>query len=201
MKKADVIISLGAGELIALYAMYLFREVFVSGGWTALFFYTFPVLIPLVSILGLWITSVIGQKILVIYQLAKFALIGAIFAVIDLTILNFLIEFFNAKSGVRYLLFVTVSFVLATAAKYVFDKFWAFEQNKKGGLRSEFIGFFAVTIISGVIQVSFAYIIVDIFGSSLNLESSLLANIGKLGGIVVASVWNFLGYKFFVFKK
>jgi len=59
--------------------------------------------------------------------------------------------------------------------------------------------FFLVTGISGLIQVSVASLF---FKFLVFVVSPFLAgNIGKILGIVVASLWNFLGYKFLVFKK
>ncbi len=60
--------------------------------------------------------------------------------------------------------------------------------------------FFAITLISGVIQVgvaSFIFAIPSLFG----MTELVAGNVGKIGGIIVASGWNFLGYKFIVFKK
>jgi putative flippase GtrA len=64
---------------------------------------------------------------------------------------------------------------------------------------SEFGKFFVVTLISGVIQTGVASLVFGLTVSSL--DGLVAGNVGKISGIAVASAWNFIGYKFLVFKK
>ena len=205
MKKIDVVLSLVAGEGVALLFCWLLKnlsENILFSQANILFLYWFlPVLFPLLSLFCLWIAYLIGKKFIFVFQLAKFVLIGALFAVFDLAILNVLMEFFSATQGIKYLIFVTISFVITTSVKYLVDKFWAFE--KKGGekVSSEFSMFFIITLISAGIQIGLAHIIVNVIGPRFGINPLVWGNIGKITGITVASAWNFIGYKFFVFKK
>jgi putative flippase GtrA len=72
------------------------------------------------------------------------------------------------------------------------------EKEKMG---VEFSQFFIVTVISGGIHIIIASFVVNTIGPQFGASSFIWANIGKILGITVASIWNFLGYKFFVFKK
>ncbi len=198
MKKIDVVLSLVAGEGVALLFCWLLK----SSQSNILFLYwLLPVLFPLLSLFCLWIAYLIGKKFIFVFQLAKFVLIGALFAVFDLAILNVLMEFFSATQGMKYLIFVTISFVITTAVKYVADKHWAFEKSGKEKIGSELSLFFIITLISAGIQIGLAHIIVNVIGPSFGINLLVWGNIGKIGGIAVASAWNFIGYKFFVFKK
>jgi putative flippase GtrA len=49
--------------------------------------------------------------------------------------------------------------------------------------------------------VAVASLVVNSIGIKFGLTPLLWANVGKIAGIAVASIWNFLGYKFVVFKK
>jgi putative flippase GtrA len=49
--------------------------------------------------------------------------------------------------------------------------------------------------------VAIASFIVNVIGPQFGISSLIWANIGKIGGIIGAFIWNFLGYKFIVFKK
>jgi len=200
MKKIDAILALIIGEGIAGLFLWLLKN---SPNLNLLFLYWFlPIFLPLFSLFCLWLAYLIGRKYLFVYQLAKFVLIGGIFAIFDLIILNFLLEYFGIKKEetIKYAIFVGTSFVIATSMKYVADKYWAFEKIEKTKMGSEFGKFFIITLISGGIQVITASAVFSAF-SSFSGSEIVAANLGKIAGIVIASTWNFLGYKFIVFKK
>jgi putative flippase GtrA len=133
--------------------------------------------------------------------LAKFVLVGAFFAVFDLIILNSLMAYFGITKEeiLKYSIFVIISFIVVTTFKYFANKYWAFEKMEKERMEKEFGIFFLVTAISGIIQVGVASLL---FKFLILIVSPLLAgNAGKILGILVASIWNFICYKFLVFKK
>jgi len=200
MKKLDAFLSLITGEGVGLLFIWLLKN---SPNIKLPFLYwLLPIVFPLLALLAIWIAYLIGKKYLFVYQLAKFLLIGAFFAIFDLIILNFLLEYFGIakEEKLKYSIFVTISFVVATTVKYLADKYWAFEQKEKKEMGREFSKFFIITLISGGIQVGTASLIFSCI--SPFLESLIVAgNMGKIGGIILASAWNFLGYKFIVFKK
>jgi putative flippase GtrA len=198
MKKIDIVLSLVAGEGVALLFDWLLKNSQVK---ITLLYWLLPIVFPFLSLFCLWIAYLIGKKFTFVFQLAKFVLIGALFAVFDLAILNGLMEYFNATTGTKYLIFVTISFLVATSVKYFVDKFWAFEKGEVDKASSEFGLFFIVTAISAGIQIGIAGFVVNIIGSLLGLNPLVLGNVGKIAGIFFASAWNFIGYKFFVFKK
>lgn len=201
MKKIDIILALITGEGVAWLFIWLIKN---SPNIDLPFLYwLLPISFPILAIFGIWISYLIGKRFLVVYQLAKFLLIGAFFAIFDLIILNILLEYFGISRGdaVKYAVFVTTSFVIVTTVKYVADKYWAFEQSEKKQMRAEFSKFFIITLISGGIQLLVASLIFGIFAPLLGMTELVGANVGKILGIVVASVWNFIGYKFIVFKK
>ncbi|MCX6760201.1 MAG: GtrA family protein [Candidatus Nealsonbacteria bacterium] len=198
MKKIDIILSLIVGEGVAWLFVYLLKNSSIGG---SALIWLLPVVLPILSLVCLWIAYVIGKKFLFVFQLAKFILIGAFFAIFDLLIFNLLMLWFGiTDKGIKYLIFVGTSFIIATSVKYIADKYWAFEKKEGSNAGAEFLGFFVVTLISGAIQIGIAALV---SGSSplLNMTVSAWANIGKISGIIIASAWNFIGYKFFVFKK
>lgn len=201
LKKSDIIFSLLTGEAMALYAVYLFGALAAKGGLIGTAIYSTVIILPLFSLLCIWIANIIGQKVVSILQLARFILIGALFAVFDLTILNGLMNYFHITEGTLYIVFVGTSFVITTSIKYIFDKLWAFEKKEGSKVAVEFGGFFIVTIISMGIQLGVAAYVVDVIGPQFGTTPLMWANIGKILGIVAGFIWNFLGYKFFVFKK
>jgi putative flippase GtrA len=198
MKKIDFILALITGEGIACLFLWLIKNSPLNLPFLN---WLLPILFPTLAILGIWIAEIIGRKFLFIYQLVKFVLVGAFFAVFDLIILNLLMAYFGItkEEVLKYAIFVIISFIVVTTFKYFANKYWAFEKTEKERMEKEFGIFFLVTAISGLIQLSVASLF---FKFLIFIFSPFLAgNIGKILGIVVASLWNFLGYKFLVFKK
>lgn len=198
MKKIDIILSLITGEGVAWLFFFLLKN---SSFGSSNILWILPVILPFFSLFCLWIAYLIGKKFIFVFQLAKFLLIGAFFAIFDLIIFNALMQWFGiTDKGIKYQIFVGTSFVIATCVKYVADKYWAFEKKEGSKSGAEFGAFFIITLLSGVIQVIVASLVA---GSTPMFGTNELAwgNVGKISGIVVASAWNFIGYKFFVFKK
>src|SRR3989344_2674328 len=152
MKKIDIILALITGEGVAWLFVWLIKN---SPSLNLSFLYwVLPVVFPIMAVIAIFIAYIIGRKFLFVYQLAKFLLIGAFFAIFDLIILNLLLEYFGISKdqAVKYAVFVSVSFIIATTAKYGADKYWAFEKKEGEKMGAEFGKFFLITLISGGIQ-------------------------------------------------
>ena len=198
MKKIDIILALITGEVAAFFFLGVARNLKIEIpflGWIL------AILFPVLSIIGLWVSFLIGKKFLFIFQAAKFFLIGILATLVDLTILNLLIQIFQVATGYYFSLFKGISFLFATLAKYGGDKFWAFEKKETRGIGKEFSQFLAVTFIGLGINVGVASFIVNALGSQDGLSKELLANVGGIIAAFVVAAWNFFGYKFIVFKK
>ncbi|HOW60769.1 MAG TPA: GtrA family protein [Candidatus Moranbacteria bacterium] len=174
------------------------------------------VIIPfflLATPIGLRIAFFIGKKIPIIYQIAKFGLIGILNTLVDigfLALLTFAFRLFlniDSKTSLIgaitfYSLYKSISFIIANINSYFWNKYWTFEQQNKKQTRSEFIQFFAVSIIGFLINVFVASIVFKIIiGSLVGLSSDQLGLIGAAFGSIAGLVWNFIGYKLWVFKK
>jgi len=197
MKKLDLVLGFLVGEGIALLFLWLLKK----SDFKIPFLEPFVIfLFPILTIFGIYLSFLIGKKFLFVYQLAKFALIGSFFALVDLTVLNFLMEWLKitSEAQLKYTLFAGISFVVATILKYFGDKYWAFEKTKKEKMHLEFTLFFVITLVSGLIQVGTASFLFKAFSF---LRPFLAGNFAKIGGIAVAFLWKFFGYKFLVFKK
>jgi putative flippase GtrA len=204
MKKQDVILALATGLILGLFLGSFLKNTGLKLtfgvpinvlAWILIF--VFPVL----SILGLWIAFLIGKKFPFVYQLAKFLLIGASATLLDLSVLNFLILISGLAVGFAFSLFKGISFIVATIAKYWANKFLAFEKKEMAGAKKEFSQFFIVTLLSLIINVAVASFVVNNISPQIGLNPEMWANIGGITAALVGFAWNFLGYKFIVFKK
>lgn len=198
MKREDIILTILTSEGIGALFYWIEKKSHLSIPFDIPLFFLF---LPLLAFTFLEIAFFIGKKFLFVWQLAKFLLVGGFFAFIDLTVFNSLLAYFKIEKGILATFFVAVSFCIATTLKYIFDKLWVFEKKGKEEMAKEFSFFFFITLISGGIQVGVADFIINRARFFAFLPPLLVANLGKILGITFASAWNFLGYKFLVFKK
>ena len=206
MKRIDVVLALITGEITGWFFYAMLKNMGVTIrylDWAA------ALVFPFLALFGLWVCFLLGKKFISIFQAAKYLLIGILATLIDLGVMNILITISGIATGMYYSVSKGISFLFATFSKYFGDKFWAFEQMEKEEMKKEFAKFFLVTLVGLVINVYIAsivvnflgYHIVTLFGSQLGLNEKMIANIGAIVAAVAVAVWNFVGYKFIVFKK
>ncbi len=195
MKLIDIILALITGEAVAWFFSGLFKDLGID---VKLLSWALPILFPILAVLGLWISWLLGKKFLFIFQAAKFLLIGALATLVDLGTFKFLRLIFIFNAG---WLFKTIAFIVATFAKYWGNKFWAFEKMGKTGMGKEMTQFYLVTLIGLGIDVGIFSIIVNMIGPQFGIPLKTWETIGVLIPAIAVASWNFFGYKFFVFKK
>jgi len=201
MKKADIILPLIIGEAVALIFLAISRflalpEIVIKAGKF------FPIILPILSVLGVWVAIFLGKKIPVIFQLAKFVLVGILNTFIYLGALNLLISVFGiSEKDWSYSIFVTLSFICSVINSYFWNKFWTYGKKETGVGGTEFGKFFLITGIGFVLNVSIASFVFKIIGPQFGLSVEIWANIAAVVATVCVFIWNFLGYKFIVFKK
>jgi len=159
-------------------------------------FFGFLVLAPLL----LFIAYLIGKFIPVIYQFAKFAAVGTLNTFIDFGVLNLEIFLFSASSGILYSVFKGISFLAATTNSFFWNKYWTFN-SKTPANPKETLKFYVVAIVGWVINVSLASFVVNVLSRPISFSPNLWANVGALVGVAGSFLWDFLGYKFIVFKQ
>jgi len=205
MKKTDYIFPLIIGEAIALIFLAVSRlgisETLSLPEAVDKFAVYLPAVLPLLSLIGTLIAFLIGKTIPVLFQLAKFVLVGALNTFVDLGILNILMLLTVITSGWLYSLFKALSFTASVVNSYFWNKFWTYErkETKVGG--KEFGKFFLIAGIGFFLNVAIASFVVNVIGPQFGLSEGIWANIGAFIAIICVFMWNFLGYKFIVFKK
>jgi putative flippase GtrA len=159
--------------------------------------------------LGLLVAGWLAKLIKVIYQVAKFILVGTLNTFVDWGVLNLLIFLTAIASGPFYSVFKGAGFVIASINSYFWNKYWTFNKpvssvSQPGEQKSaskEILQFFVVSLIGFVMNVGVASLIVNWWGPQFGITAKLWANVGALCGTLVGLVWNFLGYKLIVFKS
>lgn len=151
---------------------------------------------------ALWISSIIGGKIPVVFQVAKFGAIGAFNTFLDWGIFNTLLIMILEsadKDDPQATLFKFISFSVATVGSYFWNKSWTFE--KKDSDAREFGKFILISSIGAIINVAIFYATAHSIATTEIITSGRLLNIAAGLATVMSLIWNFIGYKFFVFMK
>lgn len=197
MKKIDAIISLIIGFLIGIFFFIVLKNIGIKIPSSWLLIIAFP---PL-SLLGMFGASLLGKKILIIYQAGKFVLAGAFNTMVDLGILNGLMLITGVVAGFWYPFLKGASFLAAVVSSYFWNKHWTFEKKQQVFAPKEFSKFLATTTVGLFLNVGIASFVVNIIGPQLGITAKVWATIGALVATLIAWVWNFLSSKFIVFKK
>jgi putative flippase GtrA len=203
ISKKDVILSLIIGSLIGLFSLITIRVIKADLGfeWAKQWEWLIVIILPVLCFLAMTVVSLLKEKILIIYQFAKFVLVGALNTFIDFGILNLLIWATGIAIGLHYSLFKAISFFVAATNSYFWNKHWTFEKKDSIFASGEFVKFLVVTFIGFLINVGTASLVVNVIGPQYGIGETLWANIGAFAAVFVAFIWNFLGSKLIVFKK
>ncbi|MEK7507572.1 MAG: GtrA family protein [Patescibacteria group bacterium] len=149
---------------------------------------------------ALFVAALIGKVFPVAYQFAKFAAVGTLNNAIDFGVVNLAIFLSGIASGWGYSIFKTVSFVAGTTNSFFWNKFWTFGAMAKPHSR-EVMKFYSFAIVGGIINVGIASFVVNGIHVPTGIAPKIWANIGGLAGVAGSLIWDFIAYKFFVFKK
>ena len=160
-----------------------------------LIFFALLILAPV----ALFVAYLLGRLWKTIYQFAKFAAVGVLNTFIDFGVLNLEILLSGIASGALYPVFKGVSFLAATTNSFFWNKFWTFE-SKTSANTGEALRFYVVAGVGWLINVSLASFIVNGLSRPAAISPNLWANIGALVGVAGSFLWDFLGYKFLVFR-
>ncbi|MBU1045928.1 GtrA family protein [Patescibacteria group bacterium] len=209
MLKRDVTLGLVIGFLIGLLALPTLKnlEPDILSKWQGFkfaYFFFLPIILPFLVLAGLFIADKLAKKIKVIWQLARFVVVGALNTFIDFGVLGFLLWISKIDAGqtiALYAFFKFLSFTAAATNSYFWNRSWTFEKGGKAKGK-EFAGFYFITGIGALLNVGIASLIVRLASSSAAVSGNVLAGIiAPFVGVLIGFMWNFLGYKFFIFKK
>ena len=199
MKRSDFTKITIIGTLIGLLVQPILATV-IHGGISikiriAVFLVAFilaPLALAILSWLGTWIP--------VLYQFGKFAAVGTLNSFVDLGVFNLEILALGAPGIWTYRILKSVSFLCGTTNSFFWNKFWTFEAREPASI-GQTVKFYAVAIIGFFLNVTVASYVFSNVAAPASFSPALWANVGALCGVLVVFIWNFIGYKFWVFKK
>ena len=119
-------------------------------------------------------------------RFGKFAVVGAIGAVVDFSVLNFLILGFGAPKFIANLVSVTC----AIFSNFIWNRLWTFPESRERALHTQF-GQFALVNLVGLVINQVVFLTVDAFVFGPIFGSPLDYNLAKAVAIIVVLFWNF----------
>lgn len=140
------------------------------------------------------------------HEKVRFLLAGGLNTGLDFLFLNILVFLFNALPLVAN----TISVIIGITISYFLNHYFVFKSTETVTLKKYFMFFlatgFSSLIIQSVIILGFAAFFQTDFSRSLFVVSDspmtefVELNIAKAVAVVIGMVWNFLIYKYFIFK-
>ncbi len=132
-----------------------------------------------------------GRFRVLLHEIAKFGIVGALGAVVQFSVQNVL----HYKLGVGPLTAVFIAYCVATCVTFVGNRYWAFKHRKGKGLAHESVTFLVLNAIGIGIQEGF----VALVRYGMGLENPIAFNAATVVGIGVATLFRLYSYRRFVF--
>ena len=203
LKKTDVLLAFVIGSISALIIVLIAKNLVVeipaieiALQFKNIFILAFPLACGAFLIASYYISRIIS----VVYQFAKFMLVGGLNFMIDMGVLNFLIFYTGISAGLTQSAFKGFSFIVAVINSFVWNKFWTFGRTKTRTVGKEFFQFLLVSTIGFIINVGVDYVLVNMIYPFGGLQAKSWAQFSAMIAAIVALFWNFVGYKFIVFE-
>ena len=197
MNRKDLYASVVIGAAVGLLIQPILANTLTSVHLTLVvrvgIFVFFAVFAPF----ALWLCSLIGKLWKAFYQFGQFAAVGTLNSFIDIGVFNLETFFYGSLPGaLLFAVFKAISFLCATTNSFFWNRNWTFGSKDKVNA-GEVTGFYTVAIIGWAANVAVATLVKSV-GPDTKLWVDIVA---PVAGILVTFIWNFVGYKYFVFKK
>jgi putative flippase GtrA len=130
-------------------------------------------------------------------QFVKFCITGGLGLVTDMAVFMLLRKLLNAESRILLNIIPIFGYIVAVSQNYLINHFWTFgaQTADTSVSRKAYLSFFAVSLIALIPR----YIVYNSFLSYFG-SGGFYPNIANFTGIVAATLFNFIGSKYYVFK-
>jgi putative flippase GtrA len=200
-RKIDYLIAPILGFVTVLFVWPALKNIQVGG--TSLVVSLF-VIVPVCWIFGIWFGKFLSRWLAVMYQFAKFVVVGFLNTSIDFGVLNLLSIYTGLTKGILIGGVNVPGFALAAVNSYFMNKFWVFRKLRKPGEKvsySDFFTFVVVVIIGVFINGGIVILLTTYVNPLAGLSAERWLNVSKVVATTVSLVWNFVGFKFLVFRS
>lgn len=191
----DAMSSLVLGLIIGVFAPLILQNIGKTLPLQNYYFAIFPAL----TLIGVWIAYFIGARLPILVQIAKFGVVGIANTVIDFGVLNYLSATQHVFSGMALIPLNMISFTAAVVNSYFWNKYWTFKAGGDGAGK-QFAEFIIISVIAIFLNSGLMYLL-TLIPPLGGVSEQMWLNISKAAATLISLVWNFVGYKFIVFKK
>ncbi len=203
LERRDLFFAAINGFFIGIFAPSIFRNL---GTALPVSIPLFALILALLCVIGItvgFLLSKISEKLRFFFQLAKFGIIGVTNFIVDLGIFSLLIWVTHISTGGSILLFKIASISVAIINSYIWNKFWSFEEKHtdESTIRRQFFQFIAVSLVGLVLNAGITYSLITFASGFIDVSPETWATISSAIASITVLSWNFIGYKFFVFKR
>lgn len=193
----DILFGAINGATFGLMAPFILKSFDYLPASEIFFFFGFSAF----AAFGIFVGMLLSRITVTFFQLAKFGCVGAANFAIDLGVLNLLIFTTGETSGIIVDLFKAASFSVAVVNSYFWNKYWSFGDKNTKNPEKEFSQFFFVSIAGVCINVGIASFFTNFVGPQGGISATAWPNVGAIIAAIAVLSWNFIGYKFIVFKQ
>jgi putative flippase GtrA len=146
-------------------------------------------------------SSVFPNKSLLL-QVTRFGVVGGLNTVVDLLVLNVLIFFTHTgQTGGMYALFKSIAFFCAVLNSYLLNRSWTFTRVEQKSPSVEGAQFLFISILGAAVNVGSSWYVATFTRPSWGIDPKWWPSIAALVGTAFSLGFNFVGYKFWVFKQ
>lgn len=158
-----------------------------------------PLALPPIWVFGLFLGKFLSRWLSFLAQFSKFAAVGFLNTTIDFGVLNILSMITGVTAGFVLGGVNIPGFAIAIINSYFFNKFWVFKGG--GGILHDFPKFLGVTLVGLLINSALIILITTYIPPLFAAGESVWLNMAKAAATITSLFWNFLGFKFFVFRS
>lgn len=160
-----------------------------------------PLAVPPVIALGVWLGGKLANRFAFFAQLSKFVAVGFLNTAIDFGILNLLSMTTGIASGFILGGVNAPGFAAAVVNSYFWNQLWVFRgRSRDEGMFHDLPKFLVVVFIGMFLNSGIVVFLTTYVAPWGGLNETIWLNVSKVIATALVLTWNFLGFKFLVFK-
>lgn len=200
LKKCSLAAIIGLFTAVALHVLFVVNDITFSVSGIQFQPWMFYAIFPFGEMIGYFIVLQVFSRFRILVEASRFAIVGFLNFVLDVAILTLLSLQFGIYSGAGIIVLNIISGTIAFFNSYFWNRKFTF-QKKTDANAGEFGAFAFVSAGGLVINTAILFLITTFVASPKGISEEQFLTIAKVISILVSLFWNFLGYKFIVFRK
>lgn len=197
--RIDYSIALLIGFLTGVFAIPTLLNIGIRSKGILIFI---PLLAPPLFVFGIWFGKFLSRRLSFFYQFGKFAAVGFLNTAIDFGILHLLSATTGVTEGFRIGGVNVPGFGAAAFNGYFWNQLWVFRaRDKDESFFHDFPTFLVVTIAGALVNSAVVVFITTYVPFFEVFSKEMRLTLAKVAATVISMVWNFVGYKFLVFRR